>query len=305
MPGPGATSWGNADTCWGRSQSGLGSTRHSAPTSAGGLYAGTPMANWSKASVVYCDGASFSGNRDEPVTVHGSGSAGARENRTLYFRGQRNLDAVIDELKSRGMGSAKTAVLGGCSAGGLGALSQCDHFASQLPGVPKKRCIGDAGVFIDATSLTKFDGESVMRKQFGNVVAMQNSSLSPACLASKDNTFDGACFFPQYVLPSMTTPAFVRNSFCASTTATASGAHLTEPLRLLPLTSRLLVSADNYGEWEVLPQNWHNAHNFTPAGFKNPYCSILFRKCRCMSVDGKHFFLGNFTQAVDRSSNNI
>ena len=219
MPGPGATSWGNADTCWGRSQGGLGSTRHSAPTSAGGLYAGTPMANWSKASVVYCDGASFSGNRDEPVTVHGSGSAGARENRTLYFRGQRNLDAVIDELKSRGMGKAKMAVLGGCSAGGLGALSQCDHFASQLPGVPKKRCIGDAGVFIDATSLTKFDGESVMRKQFSNVVAMQNSSLSPACLASKDNTFDGACFFPQYVLPSMTTPAFVRNSFCEPATA--------------------------------------------------------------------------------------
>ena len=46
---------------------------------------------------------------------------------------------------------------------------------------------------------------------------------------------------------------------------------MAEPLRILPLTSRLLVSADNYGEWEVLPQNWHNSHNFTPAGFKNPY----------------------------------
>ena len=32
-----------------------------------------------------------------------------------------------------------------------------------------------------------------------------------------------------------------------------------------------MVLVDNYGEWEVLPQNWHNAHNFTPAGFKNPY----------------------------------
>lgn len=133
--------------------------------------------------MIYCDGGSFSGNRDEPVIASGTGTPGAEVNRTLYFRGQvsefvfrmmslvlnvmkfsskmmnsqRNLDAVIDELKSRGMGTATgggaggMAVLGGCSAGGLGALVQCDHFASQLPAGMKPRCIGDAGVFLDAT----------------------------------------------------------------------------------------------------------------------------------------------------------
>ena len=153
-----ATGWGNADSCWGRSRSGLGSTLpvYNPPTAKGGWLANTPMANWSKASVIYCDGTSFGGNRDEPVVAAGTGSPVAEQNRTLYFRGQRNLDAVLDELKSRGMASAEMAVLGGCSAGGLGALVQCDHFAAALPGVKNKRCIGDAGVFIDATSLTSF-----------------------------------------------------------------------------------------------------------------------------------------------------
>lgn len=221
-PGPGGTEWGNADSCWGRSHSSLGSTlpQYHPRSIAGGYLAGTPMANWSRAQVLYCDGGSFSGNRDEPVTVSGTGTPGAEVNRTLYFRGQRNLDAVIDELRSRGMGTAAgggeggMAVLSGCSAGGLGALVQCDHFASQLPAGMKPRCIGDAGVFMDATSLTTFDGgKSLMQMQFGNVVTMQNASLSPHCLASKQNTFPAACFFPQNTLPTQQTPTFVRNSF--------------------------------------------------------------------------------------------
>jgi hypothetical protein len=196
------------------------------------------MANWSKANVIYCDGGSFSGNADAPVVAAGSGMPAAEVNRTLYFRGQRNLDAVIDELKSRGMDKANTAVLGGCSAGGLGALVQCDHFSSKLPGANRTRCIGDAGTFLNAESLTKFEGgkKSVMAMQFGNLVSFQNASLSAACLASANNTFPAACFFPQNTLPTQKTPTFVRNSFY------------------------------NYGEWETLPWNWHNSHNFTPGG---------------------------------------
>lgn len=246
--GPKATGWGNADSCWGRSKSGLGSSlpAYHPPTAKGGWLANTPMTNWSKANVIYCDGTSFGGNRDELVVAAGTGSPAAEQNRTLYFRGQRNLDAVLDELKSRGMASAEMAVLSGCSAGGLGALVQCDHFAAALPGVKNKRCIGDAGVFIDATSLTSFPPgkQSVMQKQFGNVVAMSNASLPPACLAGPRNTFLGACFFPENVLPTQTTPTFVRNSFY------------------------------NYGEWEVLPYNWHNSHNFTPGlDWRNPYAA--------------------------------
>jgi hypothetical protein len=205
----------------------------------------TPMETWSKAWVVYCDGASFSGNANDPMVATPVPMPGQpqQENRTLYFRGQRILDAVIDELKARGMATASTAVLAGCSAGGLGAIVQCDRFASSLPAVKDARCIGDAGVFLDATSVTTFPpkGSSVMRMQFSNVVRMQNASLSPACTASTANTFPAACFFPQYVLPSLKTPTFIRNSMY------------------------------NYGEWEVLPQVWENSHNFSSGGWRNPY----------------------------------
>ena len=80
-----------------------------------------------------------------------------------------------------------------------------------------------------------------MRMQFGNVVRMQNASLPPRCLASKANTFPAAYFFPQYVLPSVRTPTFIRNSVY------------------------------NYGDWEVLPRVWQNSHNFTIGGWRNPY----------------------------------
>lgn len=41
------------------------------------------------------------------------------------------------------------ALLTGCSAGGLGALLQCDNFRSILPESAKVKCAADAGFFID------------------------------------------------------------------------------------------------------------------------------------------------------------
>ena len=34
--------------------------------------------------------------------------------------------------------------------------------------------------------------------------------------------------------------------------------------------SRYNSIADNYGDWEVLPVDWHNSHNLT-VGWNNPY----------------------------------
>ena len=233
------------------------------------------MANWNLAWVVYCDGGSFSGDAERPVNVTGPNGTGTR---ALHFKGRRNLAVIIDELKARGMSAdqnASMAVLGGCSAGGLGALVQCDYFADQLPGV-KSRCVGDAGVFLDAVSLTTWPGRTavravasasaaaaaaaaaaavagsardtsrrgVMAMQFGNVMKMQNLSLPWRCLASAANTFPGACFFPQHVLASAATPRFIRNSFY------------------------------NYGEFEMLPVHWQNAHAWpsTWGTYSSPTC---------------------------------
>jgi hypothetical protein len=67
------------------------------------------MHNWSFAFVHYCDGASFTGDRTDPVkSLNGS---------TLYYRGRRIRDAVIKYLLSQGMRDADDIVISGTSAG--------------------------------------------------------------------------------------------------------------------------------------------------------------------------------------------
>eukprot|EP01044_Picomonas_judraskeda_P043671 COSAG03_NODE_23093_length_283_cov_1.103261_1_plen_56_part_10 len=53
----------------------------------------------------------------------------------LWYRGSRNLDAIVDDIKAKGLANASLAVLGGCSAGAMAALSQCNRFAARA-GVP-------------------------------------------------------------------------------------------------------------------------------------------------------------------------
>ena len=61
----------------------------------------------------YCDGASFSGDKDEPYHY-------APTNQTLYFRGARVRDALLDALlEEHGLDKATDVLLAGGSAGGL------------------------------------------------------------------------------------------------------------------------------------------------------------------------------------------
>lgn len=63
--------------------------------------------------VADCDGASFSGDKTEPY-VH------AATNQTLYFRGKRVLDAMLDTLLTEhSLNTAEEVLLSGGSAGGL------------------------------------------------------------------------------------------------------------------------------------------------------------------------------------------
>merc|ERR1719245_2722148 len=50
--------------------------------------------NFNRVSVPYCDGTSFSGNLDEPLRWKSEGG----EEHSIYFRGRRILDAVVDTL---------------------------------------------------------------------------------------------------------------------------------------------------------------------------------------------------------------
>lgn len=82
--------------------------------------------DWNLAFVGYCDGSSFSGNRDLPL--HG-----------LHYRGRANLDAVLDRLllprrsPHMSLADATEVLISGGSAGGLAVYLHADHIAARLP----------------------------------------------------------------------------------------------------------------------------------------------------------------------------
>ncbi|KAF8724627.1 hypothetical protein HU200_020898 [Digitaria exilis] len=154
--------------------------------------------SWNRVLVRYCDGASFSGD-----SQHEDG------NGTLFFRGQRIWEAVLDELMGKGLAHSEQALLTGCSAGGLATLLHCNDFRERFPQEVTVKCFPDAGFFVDAKDLS---GQRSMRSTYDGVVHLQNVTqvLPKDCLlANKDPT---ECFFPAELIKSIDTPTFILNS---------------------------------------------------------------------------------------------
>merc|ERR1719264_1136398 len=107
--------------CWGRSLTYLGSTaKRPSTVTAGGLMSDScevnpDFCNFNRVYMLYCDGNSFSGDRDQPLLVRGPSG----EEKPVYFRGRRILDAVLETLLPMGLDKAESVLLTGCSAGGL------------------------------------------------------------------------------------------------------------------------------------------------------------------------------------------
>jgi len=118
------------EDCWGRSSTALGSSTSWAPTSSlGGIMSddcdsNPDFCNFNRVHMVYCDGNSFSGNRDDPVEVNG---------KNLYFRGRRIIDEILNTLQQDyGLANAENVLLTGCSAGGLATYLHTDYVHDRL-----------------------------------------------------------------------------------------------------------------------------------------------------------------------------
>lgn len=72
--------------------------------------------NYNRVAMKYCDGNSFSSDRE--LVVNGT---------RLYMRGRRILDAVFRTLFKIGLAAAKNVLLTGCSAGGLATYLHADY----------------------------------------------------------------------------------------------------------------------------------------------------------------------------------
>ncbi|PWZ33779.1 Pectin acetylesterase 5 [Zea mays] len=154
--------------------------------------------SWNRVFVRYCDGASFSGDSQREA---GPG------NGTLFFRGLRIWEAVLDELMHKGLAHSKQA---SCSAGGLATLLHCDDFRARFPPEVPVKCLSDAGFFVDAKDLS---GQRSMRAVYSGVVHLQNVTkvLPKDCLlANKDDPTQ--CFFPAELIKSISTPTLIVNS---------------------------------------------------------------------------------------------
>ena len=122
--------------CLCRSTGSLGTSTVAKPTTH--LGCSNPLPNGSterdcnSVDLLYLDGASFSGYRTKPWPVPGT-------NKSLWFRGIKNLDATLDWLFEHGkLGDATEVLLKGESAGGLSTFLHADRVGGRLKsGSPK------------------------------------------------------------------------------------------------------------------------------------------------------------------------
>jgi len=187
--------------CLGRAGTALGSSK-TWPAEAAKMGC-DPSGTMSYVNLYYCDGASFTGYREQPWPVPGTNS-------TLMFRGIRNLDASLDFLIAKyNINKASLLVLTGGSAGGLSTFLHLDHVAARLPGV---RVVGEpvCGFFLDHPQAY---GNASYSDQMQYVYNMQNStgSLSTACQSALAPQ-SWKCIMAPHAAPFINTPWFALQS---------------------------------------------------------------------------------------------
>eukprot|EP00854_Cymbomonas_tetramitiformis_P007035 gene7035-8391_t len=159
----------------------------------------------------YCDGNSFSGDREKPVKT----TAGV----TLHFRGKRILDAVLDTLAmdpTYNLSEASDVLLTGCSAGGLSTYLHADYIGERLdvlaPNLQRYKAAPCSGFFLDHPNA---EGLPVYTQQMKAIFALSNATagMNAACIAAHSPTGDQwKCNLAQYTYAHVQTPIMVLNS---------------------------------------------------------------------------------------------
>jgi STAM-binding protein len=173
-----------------------------------GLVSGDPNVNpdfwaWNVAYLIYCDGASFSGNKDNPIVVNGT---------SIYFRGRRILDTVINDLIKRNLNKATHVILTGCSAGGLSTFLHTNYVGARIPSTAVFKSIPQSGYFLNANNL---DNKAVYPSEMKYVYNMQNASggVDVNCSQHTGLADRWKCIFAPSVYPYISAPIFVLNSY--------------------------------------------------------------------------------------------
>jgi hypothetical protein len=208
----------NEIDCWGRSNiTALGTSKGLQPTVVqGGLMSddctsNPDFCNFNRVHIVYCDGNSFSGNRDEPLVVTGlDGKA-----KPLYFRGKRIIDATLQTLLSLGLDKAENVLLTGCSAGGLATYLHTDYVYNWLvsENVPLKkfRAAPMSGFFLLHNTV---ENKPVYPEEMKYTFSLHNSThgLNDACISDQADEDKWKCNFAELAYQYTQARTFALNS---------------------------------------------------------------------------------------------
>jgi hypothetical protein len=205
--------------CWNRAKGNIGSSKGyqdgKSTSDIGGLMSSDctvnpDFCNVNRVHILYCDGNSFSGNRDAPVVVNGQ---------PIYFRGKRIIDAVVKTLvRDHGLGKAENVLLTGCSAGGLSTFLHADYVGELVkaaaPNTLKKyKAAPISGFFLLHDTV---EGKPVYADEMKYIFNLANSSgpgsMNDACLASKSDDDKWRCNFAEESYAHITSPIFPLNS---------------------------------------------------------------------------------------------
>jgi hypothetical protein len=158
--------------------------------------------NWNLVMLCYCDGASFSGYRHDPVKVNGE---------FIYMRGRRILEVILDELLQSQFRNAQRLLLTGTSAGGMAVVIHSDFIRSKLPVTTDVRAVADAGYFVDVPSI---NGGNIINRHFKKMFEIHNSAIgvNEECVRAAVPLYRWKCIFPQHTFRFLHTPVFVLQS---------------------------------------------------------------------------------------------
>ena len=225
--------WCYSETdCWKRSRGALGSSKRiSAPTVFEGPLENDCVKNpelctYNHVLLKYCDGNSFSGNRDAPIEVNGD---------KLYFRGHRILAAALKMLLSQlGMHAAEAVLLTGCSAGGLSTLLHADYVGNVLKagtkGLQIYKVLPLSSIF--PTTIPNVAGQFVFAEQMKAVYELHNASsgVHQGCIQNTPLQDQWQCNTAQRVYPLIDAPVMlVQSLYDAWSTSCIFGAQAVPP----------------------------------------------------------------------------
>eukprot|EP00929_Paragymnodinium_shiwhaense_P007595 TRINITY_DN111505_c0_g1_i1.p1 TRINITY_DN111505_c0_g1~~TRINITY_DN111505_c0_g1_i1.p1 ORF type:complete len:432 (-),score=79.13 TRINITY_DN111505_c0_g1_i1:258-1553(-) len=200
------------EDCLTRSETVVGSSKAWRTTSAhSGLMSSDCKLNpdfckFNRVELMYCDGSSFSGNREDPLEVQG---------KQLYFRGRRIVDAVFDTLLTMGLKNATNVMLTGASAGGLATFLHTDYIHGRLlasaPNLQKFRSVPMSGFFLLHKTV---EDKPVYPEQMKAMFELANSTagVDSKCIAAKEASTKWMCGFAEHVYEHIEAPIFPVNS---------------------------------------------------------------------------------------------